>query len=239
MLLCACLIDFGVSADEALQQTEVAEPFVEIHTGPGRGFPVFYIAERGEKITLIKKRTQWFKIRTKDGNEGWVHEDKMALTLIAEDEKFDAGKPEQIDFQQRDFEMGVLTGNYGGATSLTLYGGWNWTENISTELAISQALGNVSDIRIATVNILHHPFPDWRYSPYFKLGTGIVQTQPHATLIQAVDRTDETVHVGGGIKIYVSRQFFIRAEYNKHTVLTSRDDNDEVEEWKLGFSVFF
>ena len=86
---------------------------------------------------------------------------------------------------------------------------------------------------------MHQPFPEWRVSPYFKLGAGIIQTSPFTTLVQTPDRTDEIVNVGVGVKAYISRQFFIRAEYSSHTILTSRNDNDEVEEWKLGFSVFF
>jgi len=235
---CLLLAASIVYADE-VQTTKVAEAYIELHTGPGRGYPVFHVVERGQQIRLIKKRTQWYKVESPDKKIGWVHEEEIALTLNADGSTYDAGQIAQRDFQSRQFEAGVLTGNYGGATALSLYGGWNFTENLATELALTQALGNVSDITFATVNLLHHPFPDWRYSPYFKLGTGIITTKPQATLIQAVDRTDETVHVGGGVKIYVSRQFFVRVEYNKHTILTSRNDNDEVEEWKIGISVFF
>ena len=221
------------------QQAIVAEAFIELHTGPGRGFPVFYVLERGEQISLLKKKTQWYKVEAREGQLGWVHEDTMEETLTPTGEAFVSSRRQQADFQNRLFEAGVMSGDYGGATSLSLYGGWNWTENIATELSVTQALGKVSDISFATLNILHQPFPEWRFSPYFKLGTGIIRTKPKATLIRTLDRTDETLHVGLGIKAYVSRQFFIRAEYSRHTILTSRNDNDEVEEWKIGFSVFF
>jgi len=231
---------FVVKADdEPLQQVIVADSFIEFHTGPGRGYPVFHIEEKGEQIELIKKKTQWFKVRSKKGQEGWVHEDSMSKTLGLNLEEFDSGNSDQTDFTGRTLEAGVLAGDFEGATSLTLYGGWNFTENLSTELAISQALGNVSDIRHFTLSLLHQPFPDWRVTPFFKLGAGVIQTLPFTTLIQTQDRTDEIVLAGVGVKAYISREFFIRAEYSNYTILTSRNDNDEVEEWKLGFSVFF
>jgi len=31
----------------------------------------------------------------------------------------------------------------------------------------------------------------------------------------------------------------MRLEYNNYLALTSRDDNEEVNEWKMGFNVFF
>jgi len=230
----------AVFADEdEYQQVVINESFIEFHTGPGRGYPVFHIEEKGEKIQLIKKKTQWFKVRSIKGHEGWVHEDEMEKTLASENETFDSGNNSLSDFSIRQWEAGVMGGDFDGATSLTLYGGWNFTENLSTELSLSQALGSVSDIRFAGVHILHQPFPEWRYSPFFKLGAGVIKTSPFTTLIQTQDRTDELVNVGLGVKAYVSRQFFIRVEYTNFTILTSRNDNDEVEEWKLGFSVFF
>ena len=225
--------------DDQYQQVIVAEPFVELRTGPGRGYPIFHIVERDELLTLIKKKTQWFKVRSNKGREGWVHEDNMQKTLLTKDENFQAGTSSQEEFIHRDWEFGVLGGDFGGATSLTLYGGWNFTQNLSTELAVSQALGNVSDIRFASVSLVHQAFPEWRVSPFVKLGAGIIQTKPFTTLIQTLDRTDEVVNIGLGIKTYVSRQYFVRLEYVNYTILTSRNDNDEVEEWKLGFSVFF
>lgn len=228
-------------ADEVdeYQAVKVAEPFIEFHTGPGRGYPVFHIVEKGQSLFLIKKKTQWFKVRSAKGHEGWVHEDTMQKTLSGDEQQFDAGNYQLQDFTKREWETGVLGGDFGGATSLSIYTGWNFTQNLSAELSVSQALGNVADIRFANISLVHQAFPEWRVSPFVKLGGGVIQTRPFTTLIQTQDRTDEIVNVGLGVKAYVSRQFFIRVEYTSYTILTSRNDNDEVEEWKLGFSVFF
>ena len=240
-LLLVFFIPYSVLAGEEdeYQTVTVAESFIEFHTGPGRGYPVFHIVEKGQSLLLIKKKTQWFKVRSAKGHEGWVHEDTMQKTLSDDQQSFEAGNYQQQDFTKREWEAGVLGGDFGGATSLGIYGGWNFTQNLSAELSLSQALGNVSDIRFANISLVHQPFPEWRVSPFVKLGGGVIQTRPFTTLIQTQDRTDEIINVGLGIKAYISRQFFIRVEYTSYTILTSRNDNDEVEEWKLGFSVFF
>ncbi|WP_444998099.1 SH3 domain-containing protein [Aliikangiella sp. IMCC44359] len=225
--------------EESYQRVEIADPFIELHTGPGRGYPVFYIVEKGRQIQLIKKKTQWYKVKTPRGKVGWVHENEMEHTLTPSGEQYKTNKPDQEGFINRDYEAGALFGDFGGANVMSIYAGWNWTPNISTELVLSQALGNVSDIQFVNLNIMHQPFPEWRVSPYIKIGSGIIETKPRATLVLPADRKDEMVHAGVGFRVYISRQFFIRAEYNSHTILTSRNDNDEVEEWKLGFSVFF
>ncbi len=225
--------------NESYQQVTIAEPFIEFHTGPGRGYPIFFIVEKGDKITLIKKKTQWYKVESNKGKQGWVHEDQMAQTLTSSEDNFKIDKPEQSEFVQRDFEAGVLVGDFGGANVMTLFSGWSWTPNISTELAYSQALGNVSDSRLIDLSIMHQTFPEWAVSPYIKIGTGRIVTKPHATLVSTEDRKDEFVHAGLGFRIYLSRQFSARIEYNSYTILTSRNDNNETGEWKLGFSVFF
>lgn len=46
--------------------------FIDMHTGPGRGFPKFYSIARGEKLTPIKQRTTWIKVETTKGRRGWI-----------------------------------------------------------------------------------------------------------------------------------------------------------------------
>ena len=50
----------------------VVEPYVEMHTGPGRGYPVFYVAEQGSSIKIIKRRTHWFLVETDQGTRSRV-----------------------------------------------------------------------------------------------------------------------------------------------------------------------
>jgi len=76
-------------------------------------------------------------------------------------------------------------------------------------------------------------------SPFVMLGTGIVHIEPKTTLVLPPDRTDQTAYVGGGLRFYLTRRFFARAEYKSHIVFTSRNQNEEVDEWKLGFAFFF
>ena len=92
---------------------------------------------------------------------------------------------------------------------------------------------------IGSANIVMYPFPKWRVSPYFTIGSGIITTKPHTTVVQAEDREDEIANAGLGANIYLSDRFMLRMEYKRHTVLTSRDDNEEIDQWKAGFSIFF
>jgi len=67
----------------------------------------------------------------------------------------------------------------------------------------------------------------------------MIHTSPKSTIVQGEDRTDEIAHVGVGVRIYTTRRFLLRVEYKSYVVFTSRDENEEVEEWKAGFAFFF
>ncbi len=217
----------------------VSDPYVELRTGPGRGYPIFYVAGQGDQITMLKRRTSWFKVRTPRGREGWVHIDQMQHTLNLDGEAIDFGLLALGDFSKRRWEFGLGGGDFGGANSISGYVGFALTPNISLQVEGTQILGDFSDGLMATGNIVMYPFPKWRLSPYFTIGTGIIKIEPHSTIVQAEDRQDEIVHAGIGANIYISDRFIWRMEYKRHTVLTSRDDNQEIDQWKTGFSVFF
>ena len=85
----------------------------------------------------------------------------------------------------------------------------------------------------------HVLFPEWRFSPFLTLGTGYVETSPRATIVLPLDREDQTAYAGAGVRFYLTRRFFLRADYRWHTMFTSRDDNEELEEWKVRIACFF
>ncbi|TDJ29567.1 MAG: hypothetical protein E2O59_04015 [Gammaproteobacteria bacterium] len=220
----------------------VSDPYIEMHTGPGRGYPIFYVAGQGDRIEILKQRTDWFKVRVPRGQhfkEGWVHVNQMRHTLDLEGNEIDFGEIVLGDFARRRWEMGLNGGDFGGAASITGYLGYALNEHITLQLEATQILGNFSDGLMGSANIVMYPFPQWRVSPYFTIGTGMIETKPHTTIVQAEDRTDEIVHAGIGANVYLSDRFILRMEYKRHTVLTSRDDNQEIDQWKAGFSVFF
>ena len=60
----------------------------------------------------------------------------------------------------------------------------------------------ISDATVASVDIVHIMFPEWRVTPFFTLGTGSIHTVPKATLVATIDRTDPLAHVGFGVRTY-------------------------------------
>jgi len=217
----------------------VADPYLEMHTGPARGYPVFHVVDRGESVEIIKQRTDWFLVRDADGDEGWVDQAQMELTLNPDGSEVDFQRANLEDFTNSKWEIGALAGDFGGANIVSLYGAYSLNPHVSLEAWGSQILGNFSNGWMASVNVVHETWPDWRVSPFFTLGAGYIRTEPKSTIIQGEDRNDQIGHAGAGFRVYMTRRFVFRAEYKTYVVFTSRNDNEEVEEWKVGFAFFF
>ncbi len=230
-----------VAAEESEKfLVKVADPYIELHTGPGRGYPIFYTVARGEWVELLFSKTDWYKVLTEDGKEGWVSAAELSMTLNPSGRRVDIKEPTQQDFVVRDWEYGAMIGDFEGLSVITFYAGYHFTENLSNELFVSQASGVVSSkTMLSVLNIIHEPFPEWRLSPFFKLGTGWLRTEPKSTLAASQDRTDQYANYGFGLRMHLTKRFLLRAEYNSYVVFTSRDDNEEIEEWKAGFGFFF
>jgi hypothetical protein len=240
LLILLVLFTVSARADDPPRRILIADPFIELHSGPGRGYPIFHVIERGQEVTLVKRRTDWFEVSSDRGAEGWVHRDQMIATLEQTGEPLDLEEPARENYMSRRWQGGVMAGDFGGASLISAFGGYAFSDNLSIELTLNHVLGEFSNGYSATLGLMHVFAPEWRLSPYFTLGTGIIYTDPKSTLVESIDRTDQIGYVGGGLQFYLTRRFMLRSEYRSNVIFTSRDDNEEVDEWKyLGFAFFF
>jgi uncharacterized protein YgiM (DUF1202 family) len=220
-------------------QVFVTAPYLDLRSGPGRGYPVVQVAERDESVEVLYRRTDWFKVRTERGVEGWAAQRDMLRTVLADGSPFKFDLGDRTGFASHNFELGMFAGDYGGATIISGYGSYSLNSQLAVELSVGQFLGKFSNGVVGDIGFSHVLMPEWRLSPFFMLGTGLVHITPKATLVLPSERTDQTAYVGGGLRFYLTRRFFVRAEYKSHIVFTKRNANEEVDEWKLGFAFFF
>ena len=222
-----------------LLQLFVTTPYLELHTGPGRGYPVAQVVARGESVDVIMRRTEWFKLRTERGVEGWANEGDLMKAELADGTLFTFNRGDRAGFTSHRWEGGIMTGDYAGATVISVFGARSLNDNLKVELMVSQYLGNISDGYLVDLGLNHVILPEWRFSPFLMLGTGYEKVQPKATLANPTDSTNQTAYAGVGARFYLTRRFFLRGDYRYHVVFTSRDINEVKDEWKLGFAFFY
>ena len=230
------------SLDDSYYRVTVADPFIEMHSGPSAGYPIFHIVERGTEVSIVRRKTNWFKIETSDGKTGWVSRDQMRQTLQPSGEPFKVLESDESNFAQRKWVLGVTGGEFESAPVFTLFTGYSFTENMAAEVHFGQSVGSVSSSTFFKGNLVMQPLPDLTYSPYMTLGIGRIKVSPSSSLIAAEDDTNTFAQFGLGVQRFVSRNFLIRFEVNEYVIFSTSstsDTNEKVNEWKFGFAVFF
>jgi len=222
-----------------LRQLIVTEPYLELHEGPGRGYAVTQVVPRGDVFEVLYRRTEWFRVRTQRGVEGWASEREVLKALLPDGSAFVIDRGDRTGFASHRWELGAGLGDYGGATLISSHLSWSFNDQLKGELTASQFLGNASNGYAADLGLAHVYRPDWRLSPLLTLGAGMIWITPKSTLVLPEDRVDQTAYAGAGLRFYLTRRFFMRGEYRHHMVFTSRNENEEIQEWKLSFAFFF
>jgi len=194
---------------------------------------------RDASVDVLFRRTDWFKVRTEHGVEGWASQQDMQKTVLADGSPFKFSVGDRAGFTSHRFELGMFAGQYGGATQVSGYGSLSFNSQLALEGAVGQFLGKFSNGVTGDIGFAHLLAPEARWSPFLMLGVGLVHIEPKSTLVQATNRTEQTAYVGGGIRYYLTRRFFLRAEYKAHYIFTKRNENEDADEWKLGFAFFF
>jgi hypothetical protein len=164
----------------------------------------------------------------------------MEQTVLADGTPFHYDVGDQNAFTSHRFEAGFFPyGDYGGASALSAYGAVFATPNLAAELSVGEFLGKSSNGTTVDLGLVHIFYPQARLAPFVMLGTGVVRIEPKATLVQPEDRFEQSAYVGGGLRYYLTRRFFLRGEYKEHIIFTNRNQNEQVDEWKFGFAFFF
>jgi hypothetical protein len=218
-------------------QLVVAAPYLEMHSGPGRGYPVVYVIGRDEVVTVLFSRTDWYKVRAARGEEGWARRSDLAATKLADGSP--APIPPYPDFASHHWELGAGYGVYNRQNLVTAYVDYGITESIDVEAVLQQALGTLDNRVIATVGLRHTFIPEWKWlSPTVGIGMGyqhIVDKVPPAPL----ESSNEMAYASVGVRGFITRRFMWRADWRHYVVFNNLNVYEDLEEWKVGFAVFF
>ncbi len=240
LLLCVAWLMLAPAwAEETNPQVQVADAYLEMHTGPGRGYPLFHVVARGERIEILKRRTDWFKIRTAAGKEGWVARAQMERTTI------EAGVPTSFrdvvmeDYLSRRFELGVAGGQLEKDPIMLVHAAYKLTDKLHAELTFGQVSGDFSSSQLWSLGIRSELAPDWRFVPFLTLAAGQFTNTPRATAVERIETKSDLASAGIGVLAYLTERFMVRADYRQHVVLIDVDRSDRYDEISLGFSFFF
>ncbi len=174
---------------------QISDPYIELRTGPGRGYPIFFVSPRNDWIEIELRHTDWFRIRTEDNKVGWVSRQQLESTLTA------AGSTKTFrdvlldDYLTRKVQLGAAWGHFKSEPMLKLWTSYRLSDTLSLEGTIGQVQGVFSGTDLWHIDVLIEPWSDHRISPFFGVGVGKFKNFPNLSLIGA---TDTNAKLGSG-----------------------------------------
>ncbi len=246
-ILCCVLATLSVFASlkvEAAPVTlEVIDPYLEMHTGPGKGYPVIYTVEQGESIDLLTRRPDWYEIKTRNGRQGWVKAAQIARTLMPTGEPVDLPNISYGDYLKNSWRVGFNSGEFSdgalkGAQTYSFTAGYRMLSWFGVELESGKFYEAEVKGHYLGANLQFEPWSDWIVSPVLTLGSGemTITAQPELIVLPINDSSYTQYGIGGNY--YLGRNFVIRGGFRDYTISTEQDD-ERLKRWHIGFSAFF
>ncbi len=223
----------------AAERLQVAEPYLELHTGPGRGYPVFFVVEKAQSVTVELRRTDWYRVRAAGGQVGWVPRQALEATLTA------AGSNKTFrdllldDYLGRRIEFSGGWGRFRGEPMLRLGLQARLADTVGAELVVGQVQGLFSGTDFWHVSLLSEPWSDRRWSPYFSVGLGKFRNIPNSSLVDATTVNANLAHASLGLRWHLSERFTARLDWTLYTAFVSDQRSTEYRSLTAGLGFFF
>jgi hypothetical protein len=238
LLLAGCLLG-ARAAEESVPTLALSEPFVDLHTGPGRGYPVFHVSARGEVVQLLLAHTGWVKLRTAAGIEGWTPRAALQGTLQA------AGVAPGLFARWRDthlrdkLEFGAAWGRFQRQPMLKLGARLRLSEAIAVQAAAGQVQGLYSGTDFWQVDAVLEPMSDLPLSPVFAVGVGRFRNIPNASLVEQGTTNANLAHAGLGLRWRFGARYVLHADWSHFVALLSEQRSREYRAVTVGLSFHF
>lgn len=238
VLLCSFQVH-AAEPEQNFESVQVTDPYIELHTGPGRGFPVFYVSGRGQWIDITLRHTDWYKVRTVEGKVGWVHRRQLETTLTEVGGTRTFRDVLMDDYLNRKVQMGAAWGQFKSDPMLKVWTSYRLSDTLSAEATVGQVQGTFSGTNFWHVNLLSEPWSDQRWSPFFGIGLGRMSNLPNASLVGATQTDAQIANATLGVRYYVTDRFVLRGDYTLYTAFVSDSRSLEYRALTAGISFFF
>ena len=221
------------------ERLQVAGPFLELHTGPGRGYPVFFVVERAQWISVELRHTDWYRVRAESGQVGWVPRAQIETTLT------EAGGTKTLrdvlidDYLGRKVEFGAAWGRFSSEPMLKMWTQYRFADTLGAELAVGQVQGLFSGTDFWHLSLTSEPWSDRRLSPFFSIGLGKFKNIPNSSLVDAVATNANLAHATLGLRWYLGERFVARLDASLYTALVADTHSTEYRAFTAGIAFFF
>jgi uncharacterized protein YgiM (DUF1202 family) len=229
----------SVPGGEKVERVQVTDPYIELHTFAGRGYPIFYVAARGEWVSIELRHTDWYKVRTATGKVGWVTRAQLQTTLAENGLQQQFADVAFNDYLARSVELGAGYGRFHQEPMIKFWLSWRFSDTLSLEWTLGQVQGVFSGTTLWHANLQAEPWSDQRFSPFAGIGIGRFHNIPNQSLVNFQPTNARMADAIVGARYHLTDRFMIRADYAIYTAFVSDQRSLEYRAATAGLSFFF
>jgi hypothetical protein len=229
----------SVAGGDKVERVQVTDPYIELHTFPGRGYPIFLVAARGEWIAIELRHTDWYKVRTAGGKEGWVTRAQLQTTLAENGLQQQFADIAYDDYLARRVELGAGYGRFHQEPMVKFWLSYRLSDTLSIESTLGQVQGVFSGTTLWHVNLQAEPWSDQRFSPFAGIGIGRFHNIPNQSLVNFQSTNARLADAIVGARYHLTDRFMIRVDYAIYTAFVSDQRSLEYRAATAGLSFFF
>lgn len=238
-LVCAWLVA-PAQAQEAAPMTpservQVSAPYLDLRTGPGRGFPIKQVVPRGQSVDVLLRQNDWFRIRTDDGRLGWAHRDQLhAISMAAAAPSHRAAV---AGWLHERVELGANWGRLESSGQLRFHAALRTSDALAIEASLGRAQGALSGAEVRLLNLTAEPWHDARVSPIFAIGFGRLRNVPNND--PAAPASARLLDAALGLRWRFAEYYSLRTDYRILTGYVGSNRIVEFREATLGLAFHF
>jgi hypothetical protein len=233
--------------DEALVRV-VAEQ-ANVHTGPGFGYRVVYVASRDEVLPAIGRATNdhWFRVQLPDGTYGWILGDEVFPLDVDTSEahrgpslwrRVGAAVFSPSPLLENDLGLTFSAGLLGGDGLFMFRPGTLLAPHLTLEGFLGESVGDQADVRFVGGGFNSNFFPSSPVTPFAAVAAGAALGHKKADQFTIKTGDYAMVNVGGGLLVALKKRLTLRGDV-RHYVIFNANHTQRLQEFSGALCVYF
>lgn len=214
------------------------EEFIELRAGPGSGYPVYVVIEQGEEITLVSRRSSWYKVSSNNDADaaGWITVDDLYAAIYPA-----AEVPRRLGgyYDDRRLEASVGVGIFGGDSYYQSAFGYRLWSNLTARAAVAKSIGDYSSSTIYSAQLVTRLFTNSVLSPVVIADLGVMSNSPRKTLVSASSSSMSVVGFGFGVDWNIAHGLKWHSSVVSNTASSVTNGSKVFVAWQTGLTAIF
>jgi hypothetical protein len=233
--------------DEALVRVVAEE--AGVHTGPGFGYRVVYVARRDEVLPALGRASndKWFRVQLPDGTYGWILGDEV-FPLDVDTSEAHRGPSVWKRMGEAVFSPSPLTegalgftfsaGVLGGDGMFMFRPGVVLAPQLTLEGFVGETIGDQADVIFTGGGFNSNLFPSSPVTPFAAVAVGGAFGRKKADQFTIRTGNFTMLNVGGGLMVALKKRLTLRGEARRYVIFDA-NHTQGIEEYSGALCVYF